>query len=109
MEPATENIRIVDDPVAASTGADVVNADVWTSMGMDSEKEQRLKDFQGFQVNEALLSNCKPDVLVLHCLPAHRGEEITEAVLEGPRSVVFDQAENKMHLHQALLEMLLMQ
>ncbi len=107
LDGLTDNIRVVEDPAGASTGADVINADVWTSMGQDGEREQRLLDFKGFQVNDSLLELCKPDVLALHCLPAHRGEEITDEVLEGPRSVVFDQAENKMHLHQALLEMLL--
>ncbi|MCP4665541.1 MAG: ornithine carbamoyltransferase, partial [Deltaproteobacteria bacterium] len=107
LDGSAENIQVVEDPARASAGADVINADVWTSMGQDGEREQRLLDFKGFQVNGSLLKLCKPDVLVLHCLPAHRGEEITDEVLEGPFSVVFDQAENKMHLHQALLEMLL--
>ncbi len=107
LDGLADNIKVVEDPAGASAGADVINADVWTSMGQDGEREQRLLDFKGFQVNDSLLELCKPDVLVLHCLPAHRGEEITDEVLEGPRSVVFDQAENKMHLHQALLEMLL--
>ena len=85
----------------------MINTDVWISMGHDAERDNRLRDFKGFQLNGSLLELCKPDVLVMHCLPAHRGEEISEDVLEGPNSVVFDQAENKMHLHQALLEKLL--
>ena len=109
LDGSGENIKVVEDPAGASAGADVINADVWTSMGQDGEREQRLLDFQGYQVNDSLLELCKPDVLVLHCLPAHRGEEITDEVLEGSHSVVFDQAENKMHLHQALLEMLLLE
>jgi len=76
-------------------------------MGQENEREQRVKDFRGFQVDQPLVRLAKPDVLVMHCLPAHRGEEITDEVIDGPRSVVFDQAENKLHLHQALLEKLL--
>jgi len=89
-------------------GAHVINTDVWTSMGQDQEMERRLRDFQGFQVDSRLLALARPEALVMHCLPAHRGEEITEEVLEGPNSVVFDQAENKMHLHQAVLEKLIL-
>jgi len=108
MEGSGENIRLEETPHKAVKEADVINTDVWTSMGQDTEKDQRLRDFQGFQVNESLMELSKPDVLVMHCLPAHRGEEITAEVLEGSNSVVFDQAENKMHLHQALLEKLLL-
>ncbi len=107
LEGAAENIRIVSDPREAASQADVINTDVWTSMGQDAEREKRLRDFQGFQINDALIRLAKPDAIVMHCLPAHRGEEITESVLEGSHSVVFDQAENKMHLHQALLEWLI--
>ena len=107
LEGAAGNIRVLEDPAEAARDAHVINTDVWASMGQDAEKEQRLKDFQGFQVNEAIVKLARSDVLVMHCLPAHRGEEITADVLEGPRSVVFDQAENKMHLHQALLEKML--
>jgi ornithine carbamoyltransferase len=105
---AGDNVRLVLDPSEAAQEADVINTDVWISMGQDAEREKRLKDFQGFQVNESLVAVGKPDVMVMHCLPAHRGEEISDEVIEGPRSVVFDQSENKMHLHQALLEMLLL-
>ena len=108
LEGAGGNVRLVEDPAEAARGADVINTDVWTSMGQDEEREQRLRDFQGFQVNDSLVRLGKPDVLVMHCLPAHRGEEISAEVLEGSNSVVFDQAENKMHLHQALLERLLL-
>ena len=103
------NIKVVKDPAAAVHDADVINTDVWTSMGQDAEREQRILDFKGFQVNEHLVELAKPDVMVMHCLPAHRGEEISETVMEGRRSVVFDQAENKVFLHQALLDMLLRQ
>jgi ornithine carbamoyltransferase len=104
---AGENIRVVGDPAEAALGADVINTDVWASMGQDAERKQRLLDFQGFQVNESLVALGSPSVLVLHCLPAHRGEEISADVLEKYADVIFDQAENKMHLHQALLEWLL--
>ncbi|MBW1788580.1 MAG: ornithine carbamoyltransferase [Deltaproteobacteria bacterium] len=107
LEGAGDNIRVVRDPREAATDAHVINTDVWTSMGQDAERDRRLKDFQGFQVDEALVSMAKPEALIMHCLPAHRGEEIAEGVMEGPNSVIFDQAENKMHLHQALLEMLI--
>jgi ornithine carbamoyltransferase len=109
MEGSGENIRLVNEPIEAARGADAINTDVWTSMGKDAEREQRLLDFRGFQVTEALVKVASPDVLIMHCLPAHRGEEISAEVLEGPHSVVFDQAENKMHLHQALLEKLLLE
>ena len=107
LEALGKNISVVEDPTVAALGADVINTDVWVSMGQDTEREQRLASFKGFQLDSSLIEFCKPDVLVMHCLPAHRGEEISDEVLEGPRSVVFDQAENKMHLHQALLEKLL--
>jgi ornithine carbamoyltransferase len=107
LEGAGDNIRVVEDPAEAARGSDVINTDVWTSMGQEAQRKKRLEDFRGFQVNRALVALGKPDVLVMHCLPAHRGEEISADVLEGPRSVVFDQAENKMHLHQAMLEMFL--
>jgi ornithine carbamoyltransferase len=108
MKGSGENIRVVHDPAEAVAGAHVINTDVWTSMGQDQERERRLRDFQGFQVDSRLLALARPEALVMHCLPAHRGEEITEEVLEGPNSVVFDQAENKMHLHQAVLEKLIL-
>ena len=99
---------MVTDPAEAADGADAINVDVWTSMGQETEKSQRLKDFKNYQLNQALVKLAKPEALVMHCLPAHVGEEISEDVFEGPHSVVFDQAENKMHLHQALLEKLIL-
>ena len=107
LEGAGSNVRVVEDPAEAARGADVINTDVWASMGQEEEKARRLADFKGFQVNRALVGMGKPDCLVMHCLPAHRGEEITSEVLDGPRSVVFDQAENKLYAHQALLERML--
>ncbi len=103
----TENVRIVYDPKEAVKDADVVNTDVWVSMGKEKEREERIRAFRGYQVNRELLSYAKKDCIVMHCLPAHRGEEITDDVIDGPNSVVFDQAENKLYLHQALLEMIL--
>jgi ornithine carbamoyltransferase len=107
LEGAGPNVRVVTDPREAVSKADVINTDVWTSMGQDAERDKRLLDFQAFRIDDALIGLAEPDAIVMHCLPAHRGEEITESVLEGPHSVVFDQAENKMHLHQALLEWLI--
>ena len=103
------NARIIigSDPVAAVKDADVVNTDVWASMGQEAEQQTRKVIFAPYQVNEALLENAADDVIVLHCLPAHREEEITEEVLEGPHSAVWDQSENKLHMHKAILEILL--
>jgi ornithine carbamoyltransferase len=99
--------RVVRTPAEAVAGAHVINTDVWASMGQEAEQARRERDFAGFIVDEPLVARARPDVIVLHCLPAHRGEEISEAVLEGPRSAVFDQAENRLHVQKALLESLL--
>jgi ornithine carbamoyltransferase len=104
QQEAGGRITVVRDPVAAVQGADVINTDVWASMGQESEQQKRLQIFQGFQVDTKLISHASPDCIVLHCLPAHRGEEISEDVLEGPQCVAFDQAENKLHIHKAILE-----
>ncbi len=104
---ARSPIELTTDPAEAVSGADVINTDVWTSMGQEDEASGRRAVFEPYQVNAELIKKAKPDAVVLHCLPAHRGEEITEEVLEGPQSVVWDQAENKMHLHKALLEHLM--
>jgi ornithine carbamoyltransferase len=108
LKDVGENVIVVEDRKEAARGADVINTDVWASMGQEDEKVERMKVFKDFQVDQSLVELAKPDVLVMHCLPAHRGEEITGEVMDGPRSVVFDQAENKLHLHQALLEKLLL-
>jgi ornithine carbamoyltransferase len=108
LKDVGKNIRVIEDREEAASGADVINTDVWASMGQEDEKAERVKVFQDFQVDQSLVELAKPDVLVMHCLPAHRGEEITADVIDGPRSVVFDQAENKLHLHQALLQKLLL-
>jgi ornithine carbamoyltransferase len=97
-------IILTTDPQEAVEDADVINADVWASMGQEEEITKRKEIFAPYQINKALLAKAKTDAVVLHCLPAHREEEISEEVLEGPNSVVWDQAENKMHLHKALLE-----
>ncbi len=97
-------ITVVRDPSEAVRGADVINTDVWASMGQEDEHEVRLKVFQSYQVDEPLVNRAKKDAIVLHCLPAHRGEEITDEVLEGPQSVAFEQAGNKLHIHKAILE-----
>ena len=102
-------IDVHHDPRAATDGADVVMTDVWTSMGQESENEQRLAVFQPFQVNAELLALAKQEAIVLHCLPAHRGEEITEEVMEGRQSAIFDQAENRLHAQKALMEFLIFQ
>jgi len=96
-------VVITTDPVAAITDADVVYSDVWTSMGQEKENEIRLKAFTGFQVNDALVQNAKSDYIFLHCLPAHREEEVTASVIDGPNSVVFEQAGNRLHAQKALL------
>ena len=100
-------ITLNSDPVEAVKDADVINTDVWASMGQEAEQEDRKKKFSLFQVNNSLLANAAKDVIVLHCLPAHREEEISEAVLEGPHSVVWDQSENKLHMHKAILDILI--
>lgn len=100
-------VEIVRDPVEAAKGANVIYTDVWASMGQEKEKAERAAAFKGYQVNSELISVARPDVLVMHCLPAHRGEEITDDAMEGSHSVVFDQAENRMHVQKALLETLI--
>jgi ornithine carbamoyltransferase len=97
------SIAFGNDPDAAVRDADVVYTDVWTSMGQEQEYERRRRAFMGYQVNAALLRYAKPDAIVMHDLPAHRGEEITDDVLDGPQSVVFDQAENRLHTQKAIL------
>ena len=104
---ASQPITLLHDPVAAVKDADVINVDVWASMGQEDEQEKRVRIFQPFQLNSELLAHAAPDAVVLHCLPAHRGEEITGEVLEGNQCVAFDQAENKMHIHKAILDTLL--
>jgi ornithine carbamoyltransferase len=100
-------VTITRDPKEAAAGADVLYTDVWASMGQEKEREKRLRDFKGFQIDAALLRRAAADALVLHCLPAHRGEEITNEVIEGPQSRVFDEAENRLHFEKALVARLI--
>jgi ornithine carbamoyltransferase len=100
-------IEFTHDPMKAVQHADVIYTDVWASMGQEQEQQLRKKVFNPYQVNSALVAHAPKDAIVMHCLPAHRGEEISDAVLEGPQSVVWDQAENKMHMHKAILKVLI--
>jgi ornithine carbamoyltransferase len=100
-------IKSTDDPVEAVKNTDVIYTDVWVSMGQEEEKEKRLKDLRKYQLNSELLSKAGKDVLVMHCLPAHRGEEITDEVIDGPNSVVFDEAENRLHTQKAIMKLLM--
>src|SRR5690606_5439293 len=101
MQPG--KIEILHDPVEAARGADAIYTDTWVSMGQEAETQVRRVAFAGYQVNAALLQHAREDVLVMHCLPAHRGEEITSDVLDGPHSVVLDQAENRLHAQKAVM------
>ncbi len=97
------NVVITSDPTQAAIGANVVTTDVWASMGHETEAEQRRAAFQGYCVDAALMRHASPDAIVLHCLPAHRGEEISDEVLEGPQSRVLDEAENRLHVQKSLM------
>ncbi|TNF47091.1 ornithine carbamoyltransferase [bacterium] len=101
------SVQVVRDPLAAVSGAQFLYTDVWTSMGQEEEAEKRRRDLAPYQVNTELLSLAKEDAMILHCLPAHRGEEITDEIIEHPRSVILDQAENRLHTQKALMEWLL--
>jgi ornithine carbamoyltransferase len=96
-------VVLVEDPQSAVKGADVIYTDAWASMGQEDEREARLPRFRPYQVNAELVALAKPDAVVMHCLPAHRGEEITDDVIDGAQSIVLDQAENRMHLQKAIL------
>jgi ornithine carbamoyltransferase len=106
-EKGRPHIEILRDPLKAAEGADILYTDVWASMGQESEREKRLKVFSPYQVNSKIVQVAKPDVLVMHCLPAHRGEEITDEVIDGKYSIVLDQSENRLHTQKAILEMLM--
>ena len=107
LAASAERVTFSHDPVQACTDADLVVTDVWTSMGQEDENERRLRDFSGFAVTEALMSHARADALFMHCLPAHRGEEVEAGVIDGRWSVVWDEAENRLHTQKALLEFLL--
>jgi len=100
-------VEVVDDPAAAVRDADVLYTDVWTSMGQEDERERRLRDLAGFGITEELLAQAGNGAIVLHCLPAHYGEEITEEILYGPQSAVWDQAENRLHAQKALMALVI--
>jgi ornithine carbamoyltransferase len=102
-EATKSSITYHKTPEEAVKGADAVYTDVWTSMGQEEEYKKRLNDFQEYQVNEKLLAKAKKDAFFMHCLPAHRGEEVTNAVIDGPNSIVMDQAENRLHVQKAIL------
>jgi len=104
---AGDRLRVVRDPREAVAGAHLVSTDVWASMGQEDEAAARIALFRPYQVNAALLDGAADDVLFMHCLPAHRGEEISEELLDDPRSVAWDQAENRLHAQKALLELLI--
>lgn len=101
------SIEVVHDPKAAASGAHVLYTDVWTSMGQEAEQEKRIKDFAGYQINGKLLELADHNCIVMHCLPARRGEEISEDVLEGPKSKVFDEAENRLHVQKAIMALIM--
>ncbi len=104
---APGRITITEDPEEAVRDADVLNTDVWASMGQEAEQKQREIAFQGYCLDDELVGLAKPDCIVMHCLPAHRGEEIAESVIEGPRSVVWDEAENRLHIQKAIMATLM--
>ena len=104
---APGRITLTTDPTEAVRGADVINTDVWASMGQESEQKEREKAFAGYCLDDALLALAKPDAVVLHCLPAHRGEEISDSVIEGKNSVVWDEAENRLHIQKAIMATLI--
>ncbi|MCO6412137.1 MAG: ornithine carbamoyltransferase [Thiogranum sp.] len=104
---AGECVTLFEDPLEAASGADLVVTDVWASMGQEEEQSVRTKIFSAFQVNSELMAQANKDALFMHCLPAHRGEEVTAEVIDGPASVVWDEAENRLHAQKALLEFLL--
>jgi ornithine carbamoyltransferase len=100
-------VEVIDDPLEAVKGADVLYTDVWASMGQEAEANERMKAFQGYQLNSESLKLAHPSSIVLHCLPAHRGEEITDEVIEGSHSVVFDEAENRLHAQKAIMALVM--
>lgn len=107
LETHKDHVKLCDTPVDAAKGAHLITTDVWASMGQEEEQAKREKAFVGFQVDEALLDVAEKDVIFLHCLPAHRGEEVSHSLLDDPRSLVWQQAENRLHAQKALLELLI--
>jgi ornithine carbamoyltransferase len=107
VEAAGDRIRFFDTPLAAAENSDLLVTDVWASMGQEQEQKQREVDFKDYQVNLEIMKAAHSDALFMHCLPAHRGEEVSAEVIDGPQSVIFDEAENRLHAQKALLEFLL--
>ncbi|MFZ9335009.1 MAG: ornithine carbamoyltransferase, partial [Burkholderiaceae bacterium] len=105
---SADSYKVFKDPQDACRGADLVTTDVWTSMGYEAENEARRKAFADWCVDEGMMKVARPDALFMHCLPAHRGEEVAAEVIDGPQSVVWDEAENRMHAQKALMEYLLL-
>ncbi|WP_249977203.1 ornithine carbamoyltransferase [Vreelandella olivaria] len=108
LQAAGERVTLLHDPEEAAKGVDLMTTDVWASMGQEEEQAKREADFSGFQVTEAMLDSAQPDALFLHCLPAHRGEEISHTLLDDPRAVVWQEAGNRLHAQKALIEFLLL-
>jgi len=106
-QAAGARLLLTSDPREAAAGADVLNTDVWASMGQEEEQQEREKAFKGFQINSDLLTLADPESVVMHCLPAHRDEEITDEVMEGPHSIIIDEAENRLHVQKAILATLM--
>lgn len=100
-------VEILDDPIAAVKNADIVYTDVWASMGQEKEAEERKKKFAGFQVNQQLVKNAKDDYIFMHCLPAHRGDEVVDEICDSPNSVIFDEAENRLHVQKAVMALVM--
>lgn len=100
-------VEILDDPIGAVKNADIVYTDVWASMGQEKEVEERKKKFMGFQVNPSLVKNAKEDYLFMHCLPAHRGDEVVDEVADSPNSIIFDEAENRLHVQKAIMALVI--
>ena len=104
----TDHYEVFEDPMKAARGADLITTDVWTSMGDEAESDERKRDFEAWRVDKPMMRAAKKDALFMHCLPAHRGEEVAADVIDGPQSVVWDEAENRMHVQKALMEYLLL-
>jgi len=109
LDNCASNVVLVNSPIEAAEGVDVIVTDTWASMGQEEEKQQREADFRGYCVDQKLMARAKPDALFMHCLPAYRGSEVAAEVIDGPQSVVWDEAENRLHAQKALLELLLVQ
>ena len=108
LEEKSRHVESFADPMKAVRGADLVTTDVWTSMGFEAENEERKRDFEDWQVDAEMMRLANPEVLFMHCLPAHRGEEVATSVIDGPQSVVWEEAENRLHTQKALMEYLLL-